>query len=135
MKCVYCKKATNVTNSRHQKRMNSVWRRRHCQGCGAIFTSIESPDLSYSVQYKDPRKDSPEPFSRDKLLISIFESCKHRKSATSDATALTDTIIGKISPYFEKIIVDRSVVIQTTLEVLERFDRVSATYYRAYHQD
>src|SRR5690349_12838458 len=92
MVCHYCGSETNVTNSRHQKRSNRVWRRRHCQGCGTIFTTEESIDYQASVSFKTP-SGALAPFQRDILFVAVLDSLRHRKTATSDATALTDTIL------------------------------------------
>ena len=136
MNCIYCEERTSVVNSRHQRRNNNIWRRRHCPKCNAVFTSIEAADLSYSVSYRPaPTSNTVEPFSREKLFISIYESCKHRETALEDAIALTDTVLTKLKPYFKQIIIEREFIIKTTLATLERFDKATATHYRAYHQD
>lgn len=131
MVCIYCGSETRVINSRPQKRTNRVWRRRTCLSCGTTFTSIEAVDLSGSVRVRDPK--SLQPFQRDKLFLSIYDSLKHRKTATADATALTDTVISRLSAYMKDATVDKNNIIATTLKVLKRFDRVAATYYAAFH--
>jgi transcriptional regulator NrdR family protein len=74
------------------------------------------------------------PFTRDKLLLSLYESCKHRKSALSDAGALTDTIIKKLLPHAQHGRVSRTLIIQTAQVALNRFDTAASTHYTAYHQ-
>src|ERR1700731_3135221 len=92
MICPYCGSSTQVTNSRRQKKDIRVWRRRHCDNCGAIFTTFETLDMA-SLRLANIDSKASEAFSGTKLLISIYESCKHRKSAPEDARALTDTVI------------------------------------------
>lgn len=132
MVCIYCNSDTYVVNSRPQKRMNSIWRRRQCRDCGAIFTSIEAADLTYSVSYKKPTGEI-EPFSRDKLLISIHESCKHRKNPQEDASALTDTIIQQVLPTIRDATVTRGDIVVIAKKTLARFDKTAATHYTAFH--
>ncbi len=131
MVCIYCQSKTQVTNSRPQKRSNSIWRRRQCQSCEAIFTSIEIADLSASIVVS--KEKSLEAFSRDKLLLSIHGSLKHRKTAPSDATALTDTIISQTVPHITDATIKADVLAKISYQTLDRFDKAAATHYKAFH--
>lgn len=133
MVCIYCGSDTGVSNSRLQKKTNSVWRRRLCNECKAVFTTVESVDLPNSVSFNHPDKPL-EPFSRDKLFISIFESCRHRKAPQEDASALTGTSLKLLDPYFSDSIVDRQQVIAVVFGVLSRFDKAAASYYQSFHK-
>jgi transcriptional regulator NrdR family protein len=73
------------------------------------------------------------PFDRDKLFISIYESCRHRPTATADATALTETIISQILVRPRDSVVEYKEVADTTRRALQRFDKAAATIYAAYH--
>jgi transcriptional regulator NrdR family protein len=75
-----------------------------------------------------------EPFSRDKLLLDVYESVKHREHALTDATALTDTIISQISVHVQDASIQRGVIIEVTAAVLERFDNAAAVHFRAFHK-
>ena len=132
MVCIYCGSETKVVNSRHQKRVNNVWRRRQCLSCNTVFSTIEAPDMALSITVKQTN-GSLEPFLRDKLLISVYESLKHRKSALADATALTSTIVMRVYELADTSIIERAVVVEMTYAVLERFDLVAATHYKAFH--
>lgn len=131
MVCIYCKNETRVINSRPQKRTNRVWRRRTCMICGTTFTSVESVDLSGSIRVRDIK--ALQPFQRDKLLLSVYDSLKHRKTALTDATGLTDTIISKLYPLMHDAILNKADIIIISTEVLKRFDKAAATYYKAFH--
>lgn len=134
MVCIYCGNKTDVANSRPQKRHNKVWRRRHCPSCGAIFTSIEAAALSESlVVAKKSSKPGYQPFQRDKLFLSVYRSCQHRKHAVADATALTDTILGHLPAISRDGLVDRAALKATALSVLQRFDNAAAVHYAAFH--
>ena len=131
MVCIYCGSGTQVINSRHQKRVNQVWRRRKCIKCGAIFSTIESADTSQALSIQ--KKNGLEPFSRDQLFISVYDSLRHRKTAQEDATALTATIMSTAIPLAEAGKLDRDVLTTVAATVLDRFDKVAATHYRAFH--
>lgn len=132
MVCIYCGSGTQVVNSRLQRRSNQVWRRRKCLVCSSTFSSLEAADLLLSLSYRTSQ-NALHPFSRDILFISIYESCKHRKNAVSDANALTATILGRLRPYMKDAVIERQDVINTTQQILKRFDRAAATFYAAYH--
>jgi transcriptional regulator NrdR family protein len=121
-----------VTNSRLQRRANQIWRRRRCKTCRNDFTTHETVDLSSSVVVRHGPKDL-RPFMRDKLLISVFESCKHRPNAIEDASALTQTIVGILRGYLQDSVLERDALVTIATAVLERFDRSAATIYSAYH--
>jgi len=72
-------------------------------------------------------------FSRDKLFISVYDSLRHRKSALSDAEALTVTIITKLRDILQDGILTKAQLVAISHETLERFDKTAATVYRAYH--
>lgn len=132
MVCIYCGHATHVTNSRHQRQVNNIWRRRRCDGCGATFTTHEKPDLKNSLMVQLQNSSRIQPFVRDKLFLSIHASCSHRPAAPEEAAELTKTIIAKLGQPADAII-HASAIATITASVLERFDPVAATVYRAYH--
>jgi transcriptional regulator NrdR family protein len=135
MVCIYCGNKTDVINSRPQKRHNKTWRRRHCTVCDATFTSIEAAALSESLVIAlESSKTGYEPFLRDKLFLSLYSSCQHRKHAVSDATALTDTVLSQLPTISQNGLVDRIALKKHTLAVLQRFDNVAAVHYAAFHE-
>lgn len=131
MLCIYCSGTTDVINSRHQKRINNIWRRRQCAQCMAVFTTSESTDLfkSLSVVHKNDLR----PFSRDKLFLSVYDSLKHRITATDDATSLTNTIISHLYPLIRNGGINREDIIRISAQILKRFDKAAASHYLAYH--
>lgn len=132
MVCVYCSSATRVSNSRHNKRANVIWRRRECLKCGSVVTTYESLDLRESIRFSTPdgRLDA---FNRNKLFISLYESCKHRPTAITDAEALTATIVQQAIETSESGVIQRNSLAAIAAKTLERFDKSAATIYRAYH--
>jgi len=131
MVCLYCSGETQVVNSRPQKRTNQVWRRRKCSRCHAIFTTNELVDTSQALSLR--RKTHLEPFSRDTLLLSIYDSLRHRPTATTDATGLTSTVLTLVFPLATQAVLERDVLVEVTGQVLARFDKVASTHYQAFH--
>jgi transcriptional regulator NrdR family protein len=78
-------------------------------------------------------RKSVEPFSREKLLISIYDSLRHRKTAVNDATGLSSTVISRLYSLSHEAQIKREDIINTTIAVLRRFDKVAATHYTAFH--
>ncbi|RTK94254.1 hypothetical protein EKI60_04425 [Candidatus Saccharibacteria bacterium] len=131
MVCLYCGSKTGVSNSRLQRRNNTVWRRRRCLDCEATVTTIERIEPTGAIMVIDGKRH--EPFSRDRLFISVYTSCRHRKTALEDATALTETILSKLYTKINDASLTLDEITKTTYFVLEHFDLPSATHYRAYH--
>lgn len=131
MVCIYCHGSLSVINSRAQKQRNQTWRRRKCTTCGAVFTSVETIDLARALSVETSGK--LQAFSRDALFISLYESCRHRPTASTDATGLTDTVIAALLNATSDGLVSVEQIIRTTIEVLQRFDTAAAVQYEAYH--
>jgi transcriptional repressor NrdR len=152
MVCVYCSGPTKVTNSRPQKRRMQVWRRRHCQNCGALFTTNEAIDLSGSLVVRPvtptgtpkatqsplggqtSQNPAVAPFSRDKLFVSILRAVGHREQPLEDANALTATIIGKLLHATSEAALEPSQIVELALQTLKNFDTAAAVQYAAYHK-
>jgi transcriptional repressor NrdR len=131
MVCIYCSGKTDVTNSRPQRRLNHVWRRRKCHSCGALFTSIEAAELATSVLVLLPDGQRA-PFNRDRLLVSIISCLGHRSDAIESGGYLTATIIAKLLRQQKALIETRSIV-EAAHITLAAFDTAAATQYAAYH--
>lgn len=74
-----------------------------------------------------------EPFSRDKLFLSLHDSLKHRKSHINDATALCETIIQKSLPLIADAAISRGQLVTVATDVLRKFDPVAAVQFEAFH--
>jgi transcriptional repressor NrdR len=131
MVCLYCGGKTEVVNSRPQKRINQVWRRRKCSTCGAVFTTNERIDYSATIVVK--RKSGLEPFERDTLLVSLATSLGHRPTAVGDAAALATTVTRALLSAAENGVVEATNITAESYKVLNRFDTLAAAHYRAYH--
>jgi transcriptional repressor NrdR len=132
MVCIYCGDETHVINSRHQRRGNQVWRRRKCRSCDAVFTTEEYVDYERSWRVAD-KEGYLKPFSRDKLFLSLYEACGHRKTALTDAEGLSSTVISKLPGLMSEAIVGSKAIAQVAQVVLNRFDKSASVYYEARH--
>ena len=80
------------------------------------------------------RNGALEGFDRDTLLLSIYDTLKHRETALKDAQGLTRTIIANALKTATDGVISRTNLIKEALQVLERFDTAAATMYQAYHK-
>lgn len=133
MVCVHCSGNTRVINSRLQKRNNHVWRRRRCLLCGLVFSTEEV------VQYENvwlvmDAHGKYSPFSSNKLLTSLYQSCEHRQTALNDATALTETVIQKLRTKFRDGLINSQTIAQVSQVALNRFDTAASVHYEAHHR-
>lgn len=132
MVCIQCGGETQVFNSRLQKRLNHVWRRRRCTSCGLAFTTSETTDLAGSVAVRD-KHGRLMPFSRDKLLFSLHASLQHRATAAQDAPALADTVITRLLTQMQHSVIEDTSIVNTVIVVLTRFDKAAGVHYQAFH--
>lgn len=132
MVCIVCGNDTQVINSRPQKRANQIWRRRQCKVCESIFTTEESP--KYEIAWLVESQGSLQPFSRDKLLLSLHRSLQHRRTAIEDAAGLVDTVLRKLQGQAIDGRISHRTIIQVVQVALNRFDNVASVHYRAYHK-
>jgi transcriptional regulator NrdR family protein len=132
MLCIYCASTTHIINSRPSRKTLSVWRRRKCKGCRSIFTTRENIDYAGALRIKTAYEPL-QPFLRDKLLISVYRSLSHRKTALLDADSLCATIIASLVSQQQKGLLNTEHIIKTTHQILLKFDRAAATHYQAHH--
>jgi transcriptional repressor NrdR len=131
MVCIYCGGSTNVTNSRLNKKLNKVWRRRACEACGEIFSTYETADRAKAWRVAKDKTLSE--FDRDRLFISLYKSLGHRPSAVQDAAALADTVVMLLTKRPEGVISTQELS-KVAYGVLTRFDKAAATHYAAFHK-
>jgi transcriptional regulator NrdR family protein len=133
MVCIYCQGKTQVTNSRHQKRNNAVWRRRSCIQCTLVFTTLEQAELRSGIMVRSIQ--GLRPLERDILLLSVYESCKHRQKALEESSHLTNTIIGYVLRQIDADgTIEQEKLHTIVQQVLGRFDPAAATIYKAYNK-
>jgi transcriptional regulator NrdR family protein len=108
--------------------------------CNAIFTSIEAAELPQSLLVSQEAQNTGNAplvtsFRRDKLYVSIYNSCRHRPDAITDATALTDTILGQLSAHIVNASITSAQLRTLVHTALRHFDTAAATHYAAFHPE
>lgn len=134
MICIKCSADTKVTNSRPHKKTPSVWRRRECTSCGAVFTTSEVvADDSYIFSVKDGASKLSA-FSFPRLMFSIAASLGHRplpKSA-DESYWLAQTVTQALQATATDTVTVHAVA-QETYIVLSHFDATAGIQYGARH--
>jgi transcriptional regulator NrdR family protein len=97
-----------------------------------VFTTLESAD--YPTTWTVKTATAARPFLRDKLFLSIYNSCTHRKTALNDATGLCSTVINKLGEHIKEGAVAPDTIRGIVLVTLNRFDKSAATHYAAFHK-
>ncbi len=134
MVCIYCdsKTKTAVVNSRSSIKTRTTWRRRQCKHCHTIITTREYIDLENALRVTSP--SGLRPFLRDQLFIDVYKAISHKKSALTDATELTDTIVAALLPLQTNGILTTTVIATTAHNIIARFDTAAGVSYAAHHQ-
>jgi transcriptional repressor NrdR len=130
MVCLYCSGKTHVFNSRRQARNNNVWRRRRCLSCGAVFTSVEAPDLTSSLSVN--RLGAYEPFQQDLLYSELLIALKGHKDRYIAARELSNSIMRNLIKDEGAAFTPRQIS-QAVSKVLRRFDKQAYQRYAAEH--
>ena len=123
-----------MTNSRSSTRQVQTWRRRACTNCGSLLTSLEKPVWAGSLAVIS-LNSTISAFNRDKLLLSLHESLKHRPGALEEAIGLTETVITLLLKRASRAALHTRLIRQTAAETLRRFDNAAFVHYEAYHTD
>lgn len=131
MNCPYCNQDSKVTNSRHQKRSNSVWRRRECLKCHAIWTTNER--LQGSGTFKVSIDDNLVDFKPELLLISLYEALRHRRTPAIDAQYVYGTVLEKLQDTNLPVFSTR-LIAESCYKVLKNYDKLGSELYKTLHQ-
>jgi transcriptional regulator NrdR family protein len=91
-----------------------------------LFTTTELFDTSSAIRIAT--NSNSEPFSRDKLFLSIFQACEHLPDAIEVATALTATIIGRLLAAIDSPTVPVHTLTELAAKALKHYD--SAAFIR-----
>ena len=134
MFCINCfHENTSVTNSRPHKKQPSVWRRRRCTQCGAVFSTIEVPSLAQNTPVYAP-SGLREPFNLGQLVISIAEAFTHQPDAgKKQALWLAQTVELTLSTQHPASLTSEDIA-AVTHTILKRFDELAAIQYAARHR-
>jgi transcriptional repressor NrdR len=132
MICIRCSNDTKVINSRPHKKTPSVWRRRQCLACGAIFTTNEIvADDAYTLTVVET-DGSRTPFSLPRLMMSLSGSLAHRPTPASydEAYWLAQTVAQSLEANATDAIALNALT-EMAHETLSNFDATAGMYYGA----
>lgn len=101
--------------------------------CQAVFTTLEVAQYELLWLVRSPA-GKLQPFSRDKLFMSLYQSCQHRPTVLTDAAGLAETVIAKLRLQAEAGILDSRSISQTAQVALNRFDKAASVHYAAFHK-
>lgn len=132
MFCINCFHTnTSVSNSRPHKKQPSVWRRRKCAQCQAIFTTYERPSLADNtpISLQDGQTDI---FNLGRLIISIAGAFTHNPhEGQYNALWLAQTVEDTLSS--QRTVLTPGDIEATTHQVLKKYDELAAVQYAAKH--
>lgn len=134
MYCIMCSSGTKVTNSRPHKKAPSIWRRRACLSCAAVFTTWESvQDNEYAFTVQTGHHYAP--FSLPRLLVSIYAALSHRKGhkKADDAYWLAVTVAQQVKASATNT-VTAAALAKITYEAVRNFDTVAGLTYGTRHE-
>lgn len=136
MVCPFClHKKTSVTNSRRGARLNEVWRRRHCNNCGAQFTTREIADIGSVLAVVNGK--TVVPFSHTNLLFELLRVCSHRQDQEQSVPYLACTIEQKLchkAAKSKKSAITHDMIFEITSETLKNYDPAAYIAYIALHK-
>lgn len=134
MICIKCSSDTKVTNSRPHKKTPSVWRRRECKACGAVFTTSEVvADSAYQFTIRGTGGGNSD-FSLPRLMFSIAASLGHRQTEAiaDECYWLAHTVAQSIqATATDKVTV--GALAEETYRTLSSFDATAGLQYGARH--
>lgn len=133
MRCPFCKSVNvSVVDSRSRGDGTSIWRRRECLSCEKRFSSKERIDFSeFSVKKRNGDK---EPFSREKILMSIFKSLGKRPLDEEKLETAVDEITQEIHRN-GKTDIRSSVIGDLVLDKLKKLDPIIYIRYASVYKD
>jgi len=132
MFCINCfQKNTRVINSRPQKKVPQIWRRRQCAACGTTFTTRERPALKDNKLVIMP-SGKQEVFNIGRLIISIAKAYTHDPQEAKDNSFWLAQRVEEILST-EREVVTTEDIEAITHDVLRHFDELAAMQYAAQH--
>lgn len=133
MLCPFCQSVNvAVIDSRPRDEGTSIWRRRECLKCSKRFSSREKIDFSYLSVVKGDGKR--EPFSREKIVMSIFKSIGKREIPEEKLKKAVDEITQEIHKN-SKTEIQSSSIGELVLHKLRKLDPVAYIRFASVFKD
>ncbi len=133
MHCPFCGSDDNqVKDSRPVEDGGAVRRRRHCNACGARFTTFERIQLRELVVVK--RDGDKTPFDREKLKLSITIACRKRGVEEERIERIVNGIVRELEISGETEI-DTKRLGRLAMERLAELDEVAYVRFASVYED
>ena len=133
MHCPFCGSDDNqVKDSRPVEDGGAVRRRRHCNACGARFTTFERIQLRELMVVK--RDGDRAPFDRDKLKRSITIACRKRGVEEEKIERIVNGIVRELEISGETEIDTRRLG-RLAMERLAELDEVAYVRFASVYED
>jgi transcriptional repressor NrdR len=133
MQCPFCGSDDNqVKDSRPVEDGGAVRRRRHCNACGARFTTFERIQLRELTVVK--RGGDRTPFNRDKLKRSISIACRKRGVEEEKIERIVNGIVRELEISGEIEIETRRLG-RLAMERLAELDEVAYVRFTSVYED
>ena len=133
MQCPFCGSDDNqVKDSRPVEDGGAVRRRRHCNACGARFTTFERIQLRELLVVK--RDGDKTPFDRDKLKRSISIACRKRGVEEEKIERIVNGIVRELEISGETEI-DTKRLGRLAMERLAELDEVAYVRFASVYED
>ncbi len=133
MQCPFCGSDDNqVKDSRPVEDGGAVRRRRHCNACGARFTTFERIQLRELTVVK--RGGDRTPFNRDKLRRSISIACRKRGVEEEKIERIVNGIVRELEISGETEIETRRLG-RLAMQRLAELDEVAYVRFASVYED
>lgn len=133
MHCPFCGSDDNqVKDSRPVEDGGAVRRRRHCNACGARFTTFERIQLRELVVVK--RDGDKTPFDRDKLKRSVTIACRKRGVEEEKIERIVNGIVRELEISGETEIETKRLG-RLAMERLAELDEVAYVRFASVYED
>ena len=136
MRCCKCGcQEDKVIDSRTSREGATIRRRRECLSCGHRFTTYEEIENEGMMVVK--RDDRREPFSREKLLLSLRTASQKRPVKPETLQKLADKIQEEIADKFDREVPSMAIG-ERVMQGLKAIDQVAyvrfASVYRRFEE-
>jgi len=132
MRCSKCGgQEDKVIDSRTSREGATIRRRRECLGCGHRFTTYEEIENEAITVVK--RDDRREPFSADKLLLSLKIACRKRPVSPEKLEAIADHIVQQLGDKYDREVPSMAIGERVMTE-LKDVDQVAYVRYASVYR-
>lgn len=133
MRCPFChNEDTQVKDSRPTEDGASIRRRRHCNKCGARFTTSERVQIRELVVVK--RSERRVPFDREKLARSVMVALRKRPVDIDRVEQMISGIVRQLESTGETEVTS-STIGELVMEALKTLDQVGYVRYASVYRD